>query len=83
MLTCIILIYSAIQLLGFLPQDMVGMSIFDFYHPEDFEQLYAIYKQGRYIFILYLPLFPPSLNQTCLGWSNSPALPSNQSGCCY
>ena len=22
------------------------MSIFDFYHPEDFEQLYNIYKQG-------------------------------------
>lgn len=36
---------NAIQLLGFLPQDMIGMSIFDFYHPEDFEQLYAIYKQ--------------------------------------
>lgn len=36
---------NAIPLLGFLPQDMVGMSIFDFYHPEDFEQLYNIYKQ--------------------------------------
>lgn len=58
MLTCIILIYSAIQLLGFLPQDMIGMSIFDFYHPEDFEQLYAIYKQGRYFFYtISSPLF--------------------------
>lgn len=36
---------NAISLLGFLPQDMVGMSIFDFYHPQDFEQLYSIYKQ--------------------------------------
>ncbi|CAC5372352.1 PER2 [Mytilus coruscus] len=36
---------NAIPLLGYLPQDMVGMSIFDFYHPEEFEQLYNIYRQ--------------------------------------
>ncbi|XP_021375509.1 period circadian protein homolog 2-like isoform X2 [Mizuhopecten yessoensis] len=36
---------KAIPLLGFLPQDIVGMSIFDFYHPDDIELLYGIYQQ--------------------------------------
>ncbi|XP_033763799.1 period circadian protein homolog 2-like [Pecten maximus] len=36
---------KSIPLLGFLPQDIVGMSIFDFYHPDDIELLYGIYQQ--------------------------------------
>ncbi|KAJ8320106.1 hypothetical protein KUTeg_001693 [Tegillarca granosa] len=36
---------NAIQLTGFLPHEMVGTSIFDYYHPEDMEQLHNIYKQ--------------------------------------
>lgn len=36
---------KSIPLLGFLPQDIVGMSIFDFYHPDDIELLYNIYQQ--------------------------------------
>ncbi|XP_062614835.1 period circadian protein homolog 1-like isoform X1 [Saccostrea cucullata] len=36
---------NAIPLLGYLPQDMNGMSIFDFYHKDDLETLYNIYRQ--------------------------------------
>ncbi|XP_061163073.1 period circadian protein homolog 1-like isoform X1 [Saccostrea echinata] len=36
---------NAIPLLGYLPQDMNGMSIFDFYHKDDMETLYNIYRQ--------------------------------------
>lgn len=40
-------IFSAIPLLGYLPQDMNGMSIFDFYHRDDTETLYNIYKRSK------------------------------------
>lgn len=33
---------------GFLPQDMLGKSIFDFYHPEDMPFLKEIYESGEY-----------------------------------
>lgn len=32
--------------LGYLPQDMVGRSVFDFYHPEDLPYLKEVYKNG-------------------------------------
>nr|XP_042895414.1 period circadian protein isoform X3 [Parasteatoda tepidariorum]XP_042895415.1 period circadian protein isoform X3 [Parasteatoda tepidariorum] len=35
---------SAIPYLGFLPQDMVGYSVFDFYHIDDMPQLKEIYE---------------------------------------
>lgn len=31
---------------GFLPQDMLGKSVFDFYHPEDMPFLKEIYESG-------------------------------------
>lgn len=34
---------------GFLPQDMLGKSVFDFYHPEDMPFLKEIYKSGKYL----------------------------------
>lgn len=36
---------NAIPLLGYLPQDLNGMSIFDFYHKDDLETLCNIYKR--------------------------------------
>nr|QDK59986.1 period 2-like protein [Onchidium reevesii]QEI10544.1 putative period circadian protein 2 [Onchidium reevesii] len=36
---------NAVRLLGFLPQDFNGMSIFDLYHPDDFQQLLEIHKK--------------------------------------
>ncbi|CAL1527229.1 unnamed protein product [Lymnaea stagnalis] len=36
---------NAVRLLGFLPQDLNGMSIFELYHPEDFHQLLEIHKK--------------------------------------
>lgn len=39
---------------GFLPQDMLGKSVFDFYHPEDMPFLKEIYESGKYYtFILW------------------------------
>lgn len=32
---------------GFLPQDMLGKSVFDFYHPEDMPFLKEIYESGN------------------------------------
>lgn len=37
---------EAISYLGYLPQDMIGRSIFDFYHPEDLPVLKEIYELG-------------------------------------
>ncbi|XP_012944985.1 uncharacterized protein LOC101860455 [Aplysia californica] len=36
---------NAVRLLGFLPQDFNGMSIFDLYHPDDYQQLLDIHKK--------------------------------------
>nr|AWY10931.1 period [Tritonia tetraquetra] len=36
---------SAIPLLGHLPQDFNGRSIFDFYHPDDYQKLLDIHKK--------------------------------------
>ena len=38
---------SAIALLGYLPQDMIGASVFDFYHPHDMSVLLGIYQEGK------------------------------------
>ncbi|GIY15608.1 period circadian protein, partial [Caerostris extrusa] len=35
---------SAIPYLGYLPQDMIGFSVFDFYHVDDLPQLKEIYE---------------------------------------
>ena len=35
---------AAIPLLGYLPQDLVGTSIFQYYHPEDFSVLLTAYR---------------------------------------
>lgn len=34
---------------GFLPQDMLGRSVFDFYHPEDLPFLKEVYESGVHI----------------------------------
>ena len=33
-----------VQHLGYLPQDMIGRSLFDFYHPEDLHSIKEIYE---------------------------------------
>lgn len=36
---------SAVSACGFLPQDMIGRNVFDFYHPEDLPLLQEIYQE--------------------------------------
>nr|WGV39374.1 period [Sinonovacula constricta] len=36
---------NTVPLLGYLPQEMIGVSIFDFYHNEDLKALYNIYTK--------------------------------------
>ncbi|CAH1775225.1 unnamed protein product [Owenia fusiformis] len=36
---------SSIPLLGFLPQDLKGVSVFDLYHPDDIATMHDIYKK--------------------------------------
>lgn len=38
---------------GYLPQDMLGKSVFDFYHPEDMPFLKEVYESGKYIYFFY------------------------------
>lgn len=40
-------IFSAIPYLGYLPQDMIGMSVFKFYHTDDMPHLKDIYELGK------------------------------------
>ncbi|XP_051172187.1 period circadian protein isoform X3 [Leptopilina boulardi] len=35
---------EVVQYLGYLPQDMIGRSLFDFYHPEDLPLIKDVYK---------------------------------------
>lgn len=35
---------DVVQYLGYLPQDMIDRSLFDFYHPEDLPLIKDIYK---------------------------------------
>lgn len=39
---------EAISYLGHLPQDLIGNSVLDFYHPEDMDLLKDIYEAGTY-----------------------------------
>lgn len=36
---------TTVSAFGYLPQEMIGRSIFDFFHPEDFEIIKGIYEQ--------------------------------------
>lgn len=38
---------EVVPYLGYLPQDMIGRSIFDFYHPKDLPLLKEIYESGE------------------------------------
>lgn len=42
--------YSAAVYLGYLPQDMLGHSVFDFYCAEDMNLLKDIYELGRNVY---------------------------------
>lgn len=39
---------------GFFPQDMIGNSILDFYHPEDMQLIKEVYETGTYFFFYTL-----------------------------
>ena len=41
---------AAVELLGYLPHDMVGTSIFDYYHPDDLPLLLNAYEEGQSLF---------------------------------
>lgn len=45
---------STVALLGFLPQDIIGSSIFESYHPDDLPQLLDIYKKGELIMHVFI-----------------------------
>lgn len=38
---------EAVSYLGYLPQDMMGQSILDFYHPDDLPLIKEIYESGK------------------------------------
>lgn len=38
--------YRAVPLLGYLPQDLIGMPVLFFIHPEDRPLMLAIHKKG-------------------------------------
>lgn len=42
---------------GFLPQDMLGKSVFDFYHPEDMPFLKDVYESGVLTLKMYQKSF--------------------------
>ena len=42
---------DAISYLGHLPQDLIGNSVLDYYHPEDMISLKEIYEAGKPIFL--------------------------------
>ena len=42
---------EAISYLGHLPQDLIGNSVLDFYHPEDMDLLKDIYESGTNLFL--------------------------------
>lgn len=40
--------------LGFLPQDMLGHSILEFYHPEDMPLMKEVYEAGVWDIIVHM-----------------------------
>lgn len=38
---------EAVPHFGYLPQDMIGVSVFDFFHPEDMQYLKEVYMTGE------------------------------------
>lgn len=38
---------EATPLLGYLPQDILSMSVFEMHHPDDLTTLHDIYKKGE------------------------------------
>jgi hypothetical protein len=38
---------ESMPFLGYLPQDMLGRSVFEFYHPEDLPFIQDIYQTGE------------------------------------
>lgn len=44
---------EAISYLGYLPQDLIGNSVLDYYHPDDMGLLKDIYQGGIYFNVRY------------------------------
>jgi period circadian protein len=40
---------AGITLLGYLPQDMINTSIFNYYHPQDLPLIFAAYQQCKFL----------------------------------
>jgi len=38
---------EAVSYLGYLPQDLIGLSVFDFYHPDDTAVIKEMYEKGK------------------------------------
>lgn len=39
---------ECVPYLGFLPQDMLGRSVLEFYHPEDMPFMKDVYEAGKF-----------------------------------
>lgn len=39
---------EVVMYFGYLPQDIIGKSVFDFYHPEDLPYLKEVYECGMF-----------------------------------
>lgn len=45
---------------GFLPQDMLGKSVFDFYHPDDMLFVKELYESGKELKMQTIVIFMKS-----------------------
>ena len=48
------LLYRVTSVLGYQPQDLLGKSAYDFYHPEDQSHMKESFEQGNTSLLMYL-----------------------------